>query len=97
MKRKLVALAVLCCAAVASVDRAVAVQWRRTEIQPASPRRIIRGSYAEYVVIRQKGRPVRVKKVYTGYSNQFPPPALLYYGYPHSGDDTGIGPLWGPQ
>jgi hypothetical protein len=34
-----------------------------------------------------------VRQVYSGYSSNLPPPAFLYYGYPHSGDDTGIGPL----
>ena len=85
-------LAVISCVTVGSLSSASAAERRRA----AYPPRVIRGSYAEYVVIRQQGRPVRVKKVYTGYSAHFPMPALMYYGYPHSGDDTGIGPLWGP-
>lgn len=28
---------------------------------------------------------------YRGASDGFPPPAWLYYGYPHSGDGSGIG------
>ncbi len=31
--------------------------------------------------------------MYNGYSNNWPRPAWLYYGYPHGGDDTGIGNL----
>jgi len=42
-------------------------------------------------VFRDKNGQVHVRKVYPGYANQFPPPAYLYYGYPHSGDDTGLG------
>jgi hypothetical protein len=95
MMRWLLGLTVVSCVTVGSWERAGAVERRRPAEDP-QPRRVIRGSYLEYVVIRQQGRPVRVKQVYSGYSAHFPPPALLYYGYPHSGDDTGIGPLWGP-
>jgi len=28
---------------------------------------------------------------YRGASDGFPPPAWLYYGYPHSGDGSGLG------
>ncbi|MGD9724220.1 MAG: hypothetical protein AB7O59_23860 [Pirellulales bacterium] len=58
-----------------------------------NPPRVKRGSYLEYRVIRKKDAPPEVRRVYSGYSANFPPPAFLYYGYPHSGDDTGIGPL----
>lgn len=95
MNRCILGLAVSACVTVGLLSRADAIERRR--FPSPYPPRVIRGSYAEYIVIRQKGRPVRVKKVYSGYSAQFPPPAMLYYGYPHSGDDTGIGPLWGPQ
>lgn len=95
MKRCILGLAVIACVTVGWLGRAEAIERRRP--RASYPPRFIRGSYAEYVIIRQKDRPVRVKKVYTGYSAHFPPPAMLYYGYPHSGDDTGIGPLWGPQ
>jgi hypothetical protein len=56
------------------------------------PPRVTRGSYAEYISPKKTGLPY-VRQVYSGYSHGFPPPAFLYYGYPHSGDDTGIGPL----
>jgi hypothetical protein len=57
------------------------------------PPRYTRGSYAEYLVRKQPNGEVKIRQVYNGYSSNFPPPAFLYYGYPHSGDGTGIGPL----
>lgn len=47
-----------------------------------------------YYVDRDKEGDVRVRQVYPGFAEHFAPPAMFYYGYPHSGDDTGIGPLW---
>ncbi len=72
---------------------ALAFQHDASAIERRYPPKRKRGSYAEYIIIRQKDRKPRVRQVYTGYSANFPPPAFLYYGYPHSGDDTGIGPL----
>jgi hypothetical protein len=57
-----------------------------------NPQRFQRGSWVEYIVVPRDGKPA-VRQVYSGYSSRFPRPAFLYYGYPHSGDDTGIGPL----
>jgi hypothetical protein len=57
------------------------------------PPRYTRGSYAEKLVIRRPNGQVDVRTVWSGYSNGWPRPAWLYYGYPHSGDDTGIGPM----
>ena len=34
---------------------------------------------------------VNFRQVYPGYAEHFPAPAYLYYGYPKSGDDTGLG------
>ena len=56
------------------------------------PRRYTRGSFQEYLVIRNKQGNTRVRDVWNGYESNFPRPAFLYYGYPHSGDDTGFGP-----
>ncbi len=56
------------------------------------PRRYERGTYSQYVVKKRQGQSV-VSQTYNGYDRGFPPPAFLYYGYPHSGDMTGIGPL----
>lgn len=56
------------------------------------PPRYKRGSYAEYLVRKKDGQ-TDVRQVYSGYANRYQPPAFLYYGYPHSGDGTGIGPL----
>lgn len=86
MRRWTLSLAFLACVPWASPQGAQAVERRY-------PPRAKRGSYTEYVIIRKQDRPPRVREVYSGYSANFPPPAFLYYGYPHSGDDTGIGPL----
>jgi hypothetical protein len=52
-----------------------------------------RGSYSEYLLVRRPNSQPQIRHVYNGYANGFPPPAFLYYGYPHSGDETGIGPM----
>ncbi len=54
------------------------------------PRRYARGSYAEYIVRNRNGQQ-SVRQVYNGYTNRFPPPAFLYYGYPHGKDAMGFG------
>ena len=72
----------------ASADQAQALNRRNQQ-----PPRYTRGSYAEYIKLKNKDGQPYVRQVYSGYSANFPPPAFLYYGYPHSGDDTGIGPL----
>jgi len=54
------------------------------------PPRYTRGSYAEYRIVPRNGQPT-VRKVYNGYTSQFPVPSLFFYGYPHSYDATGIG------
>ena len=86
MKRWTLGLILFSCVTLAFLSEAQAGHRRY-------PPRVKRGSYAETIIIREKNRPPRVRQVYTGYSANFPPPAFLYYGYPHSGDDTGIGPL----
>jgi len=55
------------------------------------PPRWQRTSNAWNYVYRDRNGNKRVREVYPGYSQQFPVPALFYYGYPHSGDDTGLG------
>ncbi len=86
MKCWTLALVLILSATMASADEA------RSSSRRTRPKRT-RGSYAEYIIIRKPDQPTRVRQVYSGYSAWFPPPAYLYYGYPHSGDDTGIGPL----
>jgi hypothetical protein len=54
------------------------------------PPRYRYSSYSETIVRTRNGH-VTLRQVYPGYVNGFPPPAFLYYGYPHSGDGTGIG------
>ena len=56
-----------------------------------TPPRYVRAPNAWNYVFRDKEGKVQVRKVYPGYADQFPTPALFYYGYPHSGDDTGLG------
>jgi hypothetical protein len=55
------------------------------------PPRYVRVSNVQNYVFRDKNGNVHVRKVPSGYAEQFPTPALFYYGYPHSGDDTGLG------
>ena len=87
MRRWTIGLAALACIAVSDLPTAQAFNRRST-----APPRYTRGSYAETLVRKTDGV-VTTRQVYSGYSNRFPPPAFLYYGYPHSGDGTGIGPL----
>ena len=86
MKGWTLVLFAFACAVPASASEARAAHRRY-------PPRYTRGSYADYLVKKQKNGEPTVRQVYSGYSSNFPPPAFLYYGYPHSGDDTGIGPL----
>lgn len=86
MMRWTLVFAAVACATLAFASEARAGQRRY-------PPRYTRGSYADYVVKMQKNGEPTVRQVYSGYTSNFPPPAFLYYGYPHSGDGTGIGPL----
>lgn len=61
--------------------------------QRRNPPRFQRESYAEYLVVPRKDGQTQVRQVWNGYVNGFPRPAYLYYGAPHSGDDTGIGAM----
>jgi hypothetical protein len=59
--------------------------------QPSSrrnPRRFERGTYFPTIKVQQPDGQVRTRTVYPGYRSNFPPPAWLYYGYPHSGDGS---------
>ena len=55
------------------------------------PPRYVRVPNVQNYVFRDKNGKVQVRKVPSGYAEGFPTPALFYYGYPHSGDDTGLG------
>ncbi len=55
------------------------------------PPKFVRVPNAQNYVFRGKDGRVQVRKVPSGYAEGFPTPALFYYGYPHSGDDTGLG------
>ena len=54
------------------------------------PPRYRYGSYGVWVKTNAPGYPA-YRYTYRGASSNFPPPAHLYYGYPHSGDGTGPG------
>jgi len=55
------------------------------------PPRYTRDTMAQWFVYRNRHGEVKTRKAYPGYESHFPPPAYLYYGYPKSGDYTGLG------
>ena len=71
------ALGLLLFASVLSVSSTTAQAGRRNY-----PPRYRHSSYSETLVRTRHGH-VTVRQVYPGYANGFPPPAFLYYGYPH--------------
>jgi hypothetical protein len=83
MKRRAIALLLLAFVTLIWSSEAQAFERRY-------PPRYTRGSYAEYKIVPRNGQPT-VRKVYNGYTSQFPVPSLFFYGYPHSYDATGIG------
>lgn len=94
MKRWSVRLLILSCALAACVAQAQAGQkfQRMKRERQATPHRYDRAPMKQDYVFRDpKTGKVEVRKVYPGYAEKFPVPAMFYYGYPHSGDDTGLG------
>jgi hypothetical protein len=89
MLRWIGSLLLVSCSLAAVVE---AAQTADSKLRQQYPRRFARGSYTQYVPHVRRGEPV-VSKAYNGYRQGYPAPAFLYYGYPHSGDGTGIGPL----
>jgi hypothetical protein len=93
MKRWPVRLLLASCALVACAGILEAgqkpVRAKREKLQ--YPPRYVRVPNVQNYVFRDKNGKVHVRKVPSGYAEQFPTPALFYYGYPHSGDDTGLG------
>jgi hypothetical protein len=57
-------------------------------IQLRYPPRYRYSSYYKHINVPRDGQ-MTSRYVYRGYENNFPPPAIMYYGYPHSGDDGG--------
>jgi hypothetical protein len=55
------------------------------------PPRYTRGSMSQWYVYKNRQGQVKVRQTYPGYAEGFPPPAYLYYGYPKSGDFSGMG------
>ena len=93
MKRWALGLLLVSCALAACTAELEAGDFfqphKRQRVQ--YPPRYTRASMSQYYVFRDPNGQVHVRQVYPGYAERFPPPAYLYYGYPHSGDDTGLG------
>jgi len=79
MKRSMLVLFAVCGSLLASSVEANAAGAKRY------PPRYQRGTFFPTIVEPRRGQ-LTTKRVYPGYKNGFPPPAWLYYGYPHSGD-----------
>jgi hypothetical protein len=93
MKRWSVRLLLLSCALAACTAPTEAGQMfqRMKRERQQTPHRYDRAPMKQDYVFRDAEGKVKVRKVYPGYAEQFPTPAIFYYGYPHSGDDTGLG------
>jgi hypothetical protein len=102
MKRWPAVLLLLGCAVAtcASTAEAGPKRFQRLKREPKNaqqqqlqdyPPRYVRAPNSQNYVFRDKAGQVHVRKVPSGYAEQFPTPAMFYYGYPHSGDDTGLG------
>lgn len=89
------ALLIFAAPAIANQKHKQLLRFKRTPAQKAQmeqyPPRYVRVPNVQNYVFRDKEGRVHVRKVPSGYAEGFPTPALFYYGYPHSGDDTGLG------
>ena len=74
-------LLMIVCASLSLVTEAQAAQRKY-------PPRYRYSSYYKHIAVPRDGQ-MTSRYVYRGYESGFPPPAFLYYGYPHSGDDGG--------
>ncbi len=93
MKRWTLRLLLLGCAVAACAADLQAGEWldRMRRERAQYPPRYTHGSVAQNYVYRDRNGQVKVRQVYVGYADHFPPPAYLYYGYPKSGYYTGLG------
>jgi len=95
MKRWAVGLVMLCAIETASIADSQAAQPKqtrqRTPVTESTPRRYSRASMSQVYVYKNRAGQVKTREVYPGYREHFPPPAYLFYGYPHSGDYSGLG------
>lgn len=82
MTRVVWVVLLLACIAAATSTEAAQPSSRR------NPRRFERGTYFPTIKVQQPDGQVRTRTVYPGYKSNFPTPAWLYYGYPHSGDGS---------
>lgn len=82
MTRVVWAVLLLACVVAATSTEAAQPSSRR------NPRRFERGTYFPTIKVQQADGTVRTRTVYPGYKSNFPTPAWLYYGYPHSGDGS---------
>ncbi|MEX0979167.1 MAG: hypothetical protein WDZ48_09960 [Pirellulales bacterium] len=92
MKRWAVVLVVLGCALAACAESRAAQRSSRQQRQRTEyPPRYQRASMSQWYKYQDRDGNVNFRQVYPGYAERFPAPAYLYYGYPKSGDDTGLG------
>ncbi len=93
MKRWIFGLLALGALFAVDTTQAQAGEWlkRLRQDRQKYPPKWERTSNAWNYVYRDREGQVKVREVYPGYADRFPTPALFYYGYPHSGDDTGLG------
>jgi hypothetical protein len=94
MKRCAIAVLLACqaLAASATLVHGGEVLDRMRQQKQKYPPKYKFGTMTPYYVYRDRDGNMKARRVYPGYAEGFPPPAMFYYGYPHSGDDTGIGP-----
>jgi hypothetical protein len=81
MKRPVCGLLLLLCGFLRSPTEAQAAHRKY-------PPRYRYSSNYKHITVPRDGQTAS-RYVYRGYESGFPPPAFLYYGYPHSGDDGG--------
>jgi hypothetical protein len=77
--------------AICATDLPAGEAFTRSAKRNQYPPRYSRASMSQWYIYKNRQGQVKTRQVYPGYGQHFPPPAYLYYGYPHSGDMTGMG------
>jgi len=93
MKRWTLRLLLLGCAVAACATSLQAGELldRMRRERDKYPPRYTRASMSQWYIYRDRNGQVQHRQTYPGYEDHFPPPAYLYYGYPHSGNFSGLG------